>query len=287
MSVVWVDGALREREHATVSIDDLGLMYGAACFETMRAFGGVVFRLEQHLARLEGGFAALGLRAPAREAIRHAIEETLHANGLREARIRLTVTPGRGVGRPDLGSAERPTVIVVAEPAPGVLAPARVIVASQRVDPARPLAGAKTTSYLVSLVALAEARAAGGDEALLLDPAGDVAEAATANVFLVTSGEVITPVLASGALPGVTREAVIECAHGLDVPLHEGRVTRVMLEQADEAFLTNSIVGVRAAASVAPWWTPKGEVPGPVTIALHEAYDALVRRECGLETPRT
>ncbi len=282
MSIVWVDGALTDREQATVSIDDLGLLYGAACFETMRAYGGVVHRLDRHLARLEGGFAALGLTAPSRALLAEAIEQTLQANELREARIRLTVTPGRGVGRPDLRTAASPTVIVVAEPAPADLEPARVVVSSQRVDPARPLAQAKTTSYLVSLVALAEARAAGGDEALLLDPRGNVAEAATSNVFVVAHGAVLTPPLASGALPGVTRETVLECARELGLPVQETEVWQAVIASADEVLLTNSIVGVRGVASIDPWWTA-APAPGPVTLQLRDAYEALVRRECGLD----
>ena len=282
MSIVWVDGALVDREHATVSIDDLGLLYGAACFETMRAYGGVVHRLDRHLARLEGGFAALGLAAPPRALLAEAIEQTLQANELREARIRLTVTPGRGIGRPDLRTASSPTVIVVAEPAPADLEPARVVVSSQRVDPARPLAQAKTTSYLVSLVALAEARAAGGDEALLLDPLGNVAEAATSNVFIVAHGAVLTPPLHSGALPGVTRETVLECARDLGLPVQETEVWQAVVASADEVLLTNSIAGVRGVASITPWWTA-AYAPGPITLRLREAYEALVRRECGLE----
>lgn len=286
MSLVWVDGALVERERATVSIDDLGLLYGAGCFETMRAYGGVVFRMEQHWERLERGFAALGVPAPERTALRAAVEATLAANDLGrgghgDARIRVTATPGRGVGRPDLRSAQGPTVIVVVEDAPAPPPPARIVVASQRVDPARPLATAKATSYLVSLLALAEARAAGGDEALLLDPVGEVAEAATSNLFIVHDGVVRTPPVASGALPGVTRAVVIACARTAGIALREERLARADVEAADEMFVTNSVVGVRSVASIAPWWAARGTVSGVVTSTLHAAYEAVVRAECG------
>ena len=281
-----MDGALVERERASVSIDDLGFLYGAGCFETMRAVDGVVFRMDAHWARLERGFAAFGVPAPSRATLRVAVEATLAANGLGtggrgDARVRVTATPGRGVGRPDLRAAQGPTLIVVVEDAPSAPPPARIVVASPRVDPARPLATAKATSYLVSLLALAEARAAGGDEALLLDPAGQVAEAATSNVFVVRGGAVTTPPLATGALPGVTREAVIEAARDAGIMVRAALVARADIEAADEVFVTNSIVGVRAVASVAPWWASGGSVPGAVTAAVRAAYEALVRAERG------
>jgi len=286
VSLAWVDGALVEREHASVSIDDLGFLYGAGCFETMRAVDGVVFRMEVHWERLERGFAALGVPAPSRATLREAVAATLAANGLGaggrgDARIRVTATPGRGAGRPDLRAAQGPTVIVVVEDAPPPSPPARIVVASQRVDPARPLVTAKATSYLVSLIALAEARAAGGDEALLLDAAGSVAEAATSNVFVVHAGTVTTPPLASGALPGVTREAVIATARGAGIEVREAAIARAEIEAADEVFVTNSIVGVRAVASIAPWWTAAGALPGAVTAVVSAAYEALVRAERG------
>lgn len=283
MPLVWLDGALRERAEAAVSIDDLGFLYGAACFETMRAFGGVVFRLDRHLARLEAGLTALGVRPPARAALAAAVTATLAANVLREARVRLTVSAGRGAGRPDVATAPAPTVLVVAEPPPPEPPPARLMVATQRVDPARPLAAAKTANYLASLVALAEARAAGGDEALLLGPRGDAVEAATANLFAIVGGRLLTPPLTAGPLPGVTREAVLECARALGLPARERRLARALLASADEVFVTNSVSGLRPVAAIAGWWVAL-VAPGPHTRALAAAYRDLVARECRIES---
>ena len=286
---MWLDGSLRPREAATVSIDDLGFLYGAGCFETMRAFGGVVFRLDRHLARLASGLAALGIAAPSPRELERAIAATLDANALVEARIRLTVSAGRGIGRPDLSQAGPPTVLVVAEPPPPNPAPARLILSAQRADPHRPLASAKTTNYLASLLALSEARAAGADDALLLGGAddgsgaggGDIVEAATANVFAVVDDALLTPTLASGPLPGVTREAVLECAANLGVRVVERPLPRAMIARASEVFLTSSIVGIRPVASIEGWWDAAGNaVPGPRTQALVAAYVVLVAREC-------
>ncbi len=281
MPLVWLDGVLRERGDATVSVDDLGFLYGAACFETMRAFGGVVFRVQRHLDRLEAGLRAMGVQPPERDALADAVAATLDANRLPDARIRLTVSAGRGVGRPDVSSAAAPTVLVVAEPPPPDPAPVHLIVVSQQVDPTRALPTAKTANYLASLLALAAARAAGGDEALLLGPRGDAVEAATANLFAVVEGRLLTPPLSAGPLPGVTREAVLECARALGLPAAERRLPRALLADAAEVFVTNSIAGVRAVSSIDGWWTAGApEVPGPHTYALSTAYRDLVAREC-------
>lgn len=282
MTVAWLDGTLVPREEARISVDDLGFLYGAACFETMRAFEGVPFRLERHLDRLEAGLAALHVPAPPRPALRAAIEAALSANALRDARIRLTVSAGRGAGRPDLRSPAAPTVLVVAEPAPADPPPARLAVASIRIDEARPLAAAKTANYLPSLLALDEARTAGCDEALLLNRRDRVIEGATSNLFAVRDGRLLTPPLTDGPLPGVTREAVLECAARLDIPFDERSLTLDDLAAADELFLTNSVAGIRPVAAIAERWRGTA-VPGPLTIALQAGYRRLVRLECGLE----
>ncbi len=285
MSTVWLDGALVPREAASVSVDDLGFLYGAACFETMRVAAGTVFRLERHLDRLETGLEALAVPPPPRATLREAVAATLDANALADgaavgARVRLTVSAGRGSGRPDLAAPSAPTVLVVGEPLPAPAGPARLALVSQRLDERRPLRGAKTANYLLSLLALAEARAAGCDEALLLNHRGHVAEAATANLFAAVEGVLVTPPLVDGPLSGVTREAVLECAAAAAVPVAERSLTLADLLSVDELFLTSSIVGVRPVSAVAGRWLA-AECPGPLTSTLAAAYDRLVRSECG------
>lgn len=282
MTVVWLDGALVLRETARVSVDDLGFLYGAACFETMRAAGGVVFRLTRHLERLEAGLCAMGVEPPVRAVLERAVAATLDANGLRDARVRLTVSAGRGNGRPDLSAASARTVLVAAEPLPPVPASARLGLAGVRLDEGRPLPHAKTANYLTSLLALAEARAVGCDDALVLNHQGRVAETALANVFAVIDGALVTPSLEEGPLPGVTREAVIECASALGISVEQRPLGLDELAAAAELFLTSSVVGVRAVREVAGRWQA-AEVPGPLTSALAEAYERLLATECGVE----
>ncbi|MSQ42335.1 MAG: hypothetical protein EXR65_04790 [Dehalococcoidia bacterium] len=283
-AMVWLDGALMPLEQARVSVDDLGFLYGAACFETMRAAGGVAFRLERHLERFERGLRMLRVPPPPRARLRAAIDATLAANGLRDARVRLTVSAGRGDGRPDLTAALAPVVLVSAVPLPPAPGPARLAVASLRIDARRPLREAKTANYLPSLLALAEAREAGCDDALLLTHEGHVAEAATANLFAVIGGALVTPPLDDGPLPGVTREVVLACARSLGLAVEERSLTLEAIGAAHELLLTSSVSGVRAVRAVVGRWQA-AVTPGPVTAALAAAYEALVRAECGERGP--
>ncbi len=288
----WLNGELLPRSEARVPIDDRGFLYGAACFETLRAYGGAVFRLGRHLDRLEAGLRAMGVEAPPRAELQAAIAATLEANALPEARVRLTVSAGTGGARPGLEPAEAPLVLVTVQPVPEAPAPARALVArGTRVTADRALPFAKTVNYLGPLLALEEARRAGLDQALLLDLDGDVVEASTANVFALIGeagrkGVLVTPPLEAGALPGVTREAVLECARGLGLEAAERRLPLDHLLAAREALLTNSIVGVQPLAEVRDGErSHQFEAPGPLTRALIEAYREAVARECGGSPP--
>ncbi len=282
MSTVWLNGKLVPRSAASIPVDDLGFLYGAACFETMRAAGGAIFRLGRHIRRLEAGLDAMGVHAPGRATLTGAVRETLEANGLvggsTEARVRLTVSAGPGNGRPDLAAASAPTVLITAEPLPAPPGPARLAVVTQRLDEQRPLREAKTANYLTLLLALREARAAGCDDALLINHRGHVAEAATANLFAVAVGTLVTPPLDDGPLPGITREAVLECAAAIELPAVERSQTLEQLLEASELFITNSVVGVRPVRAVDGRWSARA-CPGPVTSALDAAYRRLVRTE--------
>lgn len=281
-ALAWVNGQVVPRAEAAVSIDDMGFLYGTACFETMRAYDGCVFRLDRHLDRLALGLSALGVEPPAPRGLQQAVEETLRANGLADARVRLTVTPGRGSGRPGLQAAAGagPTVVVVAEPPPAPAGPAALLVAATRVHERRPLARAKHAHFLPYLLARAEAQAAGCDEALMLNGAGRVAEAATANIFAVFDGRLVTPPIEEGPLPGVTREAVLECAAALAVGVEERPLElagAAGLLGAAEVFLTSSVVGIRPVARIDG--RAFAGAAGPLTHALASAYGELVQEE--------
>ena len=287
IDLAWIDGVIVPRGEARLSIDDFAVRYGAACFETMLARNGVIFRAEQHLDRLIDGLRAMGIVPPPIEELALAVSSTLAANWLLDGSVRLTVTAGRGHA-PDLGTASAPSVIVTVDELPPAPTARRLRVARTRVDAGRPLAGAKTAQFLPSLLARAEARAAGADDAVLLNHAGAVAEAATANLFAILGGHLVTPPLEDGPLPGITRADVLDLSVDLGVPAEERSLSLGDLAAAEAILLTSSVSGIVAAVSldadvpdapVALAWRAPTRVPRLAT-DLAEAYEAMIQRAC-------
>ena len=143
----------------------------------------------------------------------------------------------------------------------------------------------KSTGYLLSVLAQKEAVTAGTDEALLLNEHGFVAEGSISNVFFVTHGELFTPPVESGILPGITREAVLELAASSKIRATEVDIRAEDLPRFDEAFLTNSVleimplVAVRdKAVKTVSFGSGK---PGEITQRLMSAYREMVARETG------
>jgi branched-chain amino acid aminotransferase len=282
--MVYLNGSLVRLADARISVMDYGFLYGYGLFETMRAYGGKVFRLDRHLERLAGSTAALGITVD-KAVLKSAVMDTVRANDLSEARIRLTVSIGEGGTVPDPGSCGEPTVLVVAgeyHPLPEEVYQEgfRAIVSSVRRNSQSPVSAMKSLSYMESMLARQEARAAGVDEAICLNDGGFVAEASMSNVYLVGDGALRTPALASGFLPGITREAVLELAGKQGITTVEDDITLDELIQADEAFITNSVVEIMPLIELdgKPIGTGK---PGEVTRRLMKGYKEMVEWEVG------
>ena len=260
----------------------------------MRAYDGQIFRLDRHLARLLCSVESLGLAhsviaslssviaSEAKQSLENACMETLKANNLRDARLRLTITAGEGEMTPDPGTCSSPTVLITAReltPLPPEIYEQgfKTVLSPLRRDSQSPLSRLKTTCYLNSILARKEARDTGYDEAILLNEQGQLAEGSTSNIFLVSQGKLVTPSLASGVLPGITREAVLEIARSLAIKIEEREVELKELTVAKEAFLTNSVMEIMPLT----WFVDKpistGKA-GPVTISLMSAYKELVNK---------
>jgi len=256
---------------------DRGFLLGDGLFETMRAYGGHVFRLRDHLARLGAGLERVGIEVP--YDLEGAVLETLAANdGVGDSALRLTVTRGAG-GLGLLPPAASPaTVLVTARPYhpdPGWYDHGiGADWARGRLDEQRATAGLKQLGYLEAILAVREAAAAGLDDALFLDSVGHVAEAAASNVFLVVGHALRTPPLACGVLPGITRATVLELAPARGLELREEPTYPRVLHDASEAFLTSSLRELVPLVRVGDRTIGNGR-PGPVTLRLLEDYRRL------------
>jgi branched-chain amino acid aminotransferase len=283
LPALWIDGRPQAVDGAHVSAFDRGLLLADGVFETMRVHRATAFRLDRHLARLHGALGALEIPAP--PAIHRWIDAALAATRPADAAIRLTVTRGAGAGVAPPSPAPSPTVVLAVQPLPSF--PARVydeglaaIVASGRRNQRAMTNGLKTLAYGDAVAAMIEARRAGADDALFLDTDDHCAEATASNLFAFVDGTLVTPPVACGALPGITREVVFELALRMGVPAAERPLALPELQGASEALLTSSLRGLAPLVRVDGRPVGAGG-PGPVTRALRDAYHALVLRECG------
>lgn len=282
-TIVWVDGRRLPSEGAHVSARDRGFTLADGVFETMKARNGTVFRLDQHLARLEGALRALSI--PVLPELREWVDAAIDAAHVPEASVRLTVTRGVAAGGVAAPADPSPTVVVAVAPPPafgkGIYeAGLTAQVASGRRNEFSTTAGLKTLAYTDSVAALIDARKAGADEVLFLDTAGHCSEASASNLFAVINGRLTTPPTSCAALPGITRAAVIEIAGALGAPVDERPFDLRQLEAATEACLTSSLRGIAPLVKVNDKSLGSG-TPGPITRQMMTAYAALVIRECG------
>jgi len=283
--LVNVDGKLLPKEKAVVSVFDHGLLYGDGVFEGVRAYGGRVFRLSQHLDRLYDSAKAILLQPPLpKEAMRKEVLRTLAANGLRDAYVRPVFTRGAG----DLGlnpaNCPKATYFIIAdriqlyperyyrEGLPLITVPTRRNV-SEALSPK-----IKSLNYLNNILAKVEASQRGALEAVMLTQDGYVAECTADNIFILRKGRLLTPPTWQGALEGVTRDAVLQLARRRRLACAEEPITRYDIYTADEAFMTGT------AAEVVPVISLDGRAigdgrPGAVTRRLIADFKALARRD--------
>ncbi|MBM9401220.1 aminotransferase class IV [Gluconacetobacter azotocaptans] len=238
MRWLWLNDGLVAADAARIDPGDRGLTLGDGVFETMRVAHGRIAHVARHLDRLCQGAEVLMFPRPDLDRVEDALRQVVRRNDMTDGSLRLTLTRGcgpRGVMPPAQPS---PTLLVTpalppATPPP----PAHMIVSTQiRRDEASPLSRIKSLNYLPNILARLEAARQGGDEALMLNLAGRVAEASASTVVIHRQGRLVTPPVAEGALPGIAR-AVLLAAGMLD----EAPLELDDLRQADGVFLTSSL----------------------------------------------
>ena len=287
MNHVYLNGQVIPEDDARISVFDAGFAHAAGLFETMRAYRGVVMRLDQHIGRLLHSAAALELHIPVESgALAEAVMEALRANDLRDARLRLLVTPGEvpRAGQPG-DRPSQPTVLVTASavrphPREEYKAGWRVCISPYKTNRMDPLAGHKTLAYLPRLMAMREAAGRRCNESLWFTTENQLAEGSVSNVFIVMNGTVLTPPTSTPVLPGTVRGAVMELAEANGIPCEEKEIDINLLLAAQELFLTGSVLEVMPVTSIEKHVVGDG-APGVVTKRMMDLYQTLVQKECG------
>ncbi|RAK64793.1 aminotransferase class IV [Phenylobacterium kunshanense] len=233
-----------------IRIDDRGFTLGHGLFETVLWAPAGPAHWDAHRERLERGCRTIGLPLPDRGELLAAAEGAAARLGGAErgaVRINWSAGPGaRGLDPPDVFA---PVLTASASPLGPPPGPVTLATAKVRRNDRSPASRVKSLSYLDNVLARAEARAAGAEEALMLNTAGEVACAAAANIFWIRHEEVFTPDLDCGVLDGIMRREVIAACHRLGVPVQEvfanpGRIAGAPM------FITNSLVGLRSVSSL-------------------------------------
>lgn len=283
---VFLNDQLVAKESAVVSIYDHGFLYGDGAFEGVRVYDRRVFRLDEHLTRLyrSAKAMAIDLCIPQAE-FRAAVLETVAANKVDSGYIRISISRGIGLGLDPGHMRSKPTIVISTEQlrlySPEMYAAGLdVITASTRVPPAVCLDPQIKSlgRYINNINAKMEANRVGAGEALMLNMEGNVAEATGDNIFLIRDGELLTPPTSQGALPGITRQTVIDCAKEMRLSFRESIVTLYDCYNTDEAFLTGT------AAEVIPMVRLDGRAlrdgkPGKLTLQLIDAFRAKTRTD--------
>jgi branched-chain amino acid aminotransferase len=238
--MVWVGGRVVPGGEARVAATDHGLTVGDGVFETCKVVDGVPFALRRHLRRLDRSAEVLELACPPHAELEAAVAQVLAAVvPVPLGRLRITVTGGSGPLGSDRGGAV-PTVIVAVSPARPWPAAIHAVTVDWCRNERSAVAGAKTTSYVENVVALAAAHRRGAHEALLCNTRGELSEGTGSNVIVERGGVLVTPPLSSGCLAGITRELLLEWAGEEGLPLVEDVVTLADLARAPEVLLTSS-----------------------------------------------
>lgn len=279
---VYINGEFIAQDEAKVSVFDHGFLYGDGIFEGIRLYSGNVFKLDEHLERLEYSAKAILLDMPwSRAEIAEAVCEACRVNGLQDGYIRLIVT--RGVGYLGLSpkNCSHPQLIIIADkiqlyPPEFYTEGLKVITsATRRMNPAALPPMVKSLNYLNNILAKADAVNLGFHEAIMLNDQGYVAEATGDNIFILHKGKLITPPSVAGALVGITRQTAIDIATGLGYEVLERDLTRYDLWIADEMFMTGTAAEVIPVTEVDFRKIGDGK-PGAVTGKVLDAFRNIV-----------
>jgi branched-chain amino acid aminotransferase len=286
-AVVWADGALRGPGEPIVLASDHGLTVGDGVFETIGLRDGQPFALTRHLARLQYSAERLGLPAIDVHYIRKGVAEVIAAKPQEIVRVRVTVTSGTGPMGTTRGTG-KPTVIIMG--GPGIKPRTCVAVrAPWKRNERSPLAGVKSTSYAENVVIAQFARDKGADEAFVSNTHGHLCEGTGTNIFIERRGEVLTPPLASGCLPGITRGLVLEWGARSGLPVRVAAPGELAMSSLDEVVQGTAHASVSSSTrGLQPVSVLDGAAvaPGPMLTKLATLFEQWATADSDPPPPR-
>lgn len=276
--LVYLNGHFVPRDQALISVFDHGFLYGDGVYETMRAYNGRIFLLDKHLARLKHSAEAISLQLPLPpEKIADALAESLRVNKLHEAYVRIQVSRGPGEIGLDPALCPAPTMVITVRPFKDYPADqyengvSVMIVNTRRNHPLALNPAIKSTNFLNNILAKIESLQAGAYEAIMMNTEGDVAEGTISNIFIVKKNVLLTPHVDTGILEGVTRGLVLHLGRKQRIQTREAKIRPKDLYDADECFITNTVIEIMPVAKVDGRAVGEGR-HGPVTRVLMKAY---------------
>jgi branched-chain amino acid aminotransferase len=272
---VYVNGKLVSAKEAVISVFDHGFLYGDGIYETMRVYDGVTFMLAEHLRRLYRSASLIGLTIPLdMDSLRTSIYDTLIANSLRNAFVRLTVSRGYGPIGLDPDLCPEPTIVIITqemkdypksfyEKGINLIIPETRRNFREAINPQ-----IKSLNFLNNILAKIEAKKRGAYDAVMLNVYGKLTEGTISNVFFSKDGILCTPSLECGILDGITRGIVIGLALRDGLKVKEDEFTKEDFYSAEEVFVTNSTMEVMPVSKV----DDQRYAVGNITKLLHKAY---------------
>ena len=272
---VYVNGKIVPAKEAVVSVFDHGFLYGDGVYETMRVYDGVIFMLDEHLGRLYRSASMIGLMIPLEiDTLKISLYETLIANSLKNAYVRLTVSRGQGPIGLDPELCLEPTIVIISqemkdypkafyENGISLIIPATRRNFKEAINP-----HIKSLNFLNNILAKIEAKKKGAYEAIMLNVYGKLTEGTISNVFFYKDGILCTPSIECGILDGITRGIVIDLALKEGLKVKEGEFVKEDIFSAAEVFITNTTLEVMPVSKV----DDQKYAVGGITKLLHKAY---------------
>lgn len=277
---VYLNGKVVPRSEALVSVFDHGFLYGDGVYETLKVYDGVVFMLDEHLGRLHRSASMIGLGLPGdRDFIKGAVYETLSANELKSAYVRITVSRGRGPIGLDPELCTEPTFVVIAEdfkeyPRALYKNGVRLVIPQTRRNLKEALnPQIKSLNFLNNVLAKIEAKKAEAYDALMLNASGYLAEGTITNAFFILDEVLCTPSVECGILDGITRGIVLDLAAREGMTVKEGLFTKEDILRAGEVFITSTMLEVMPVSSV----DDRRYDVGKASVLLRKAYKQAVK----------